>query len=111
MPFITKTPEPPYWAVVFTSINANVDHTEHTQMYHRMVEIAQTYDGYLGIEPARNPDGTGVAAVYWRDEASIMAFARDPEHRVAKTKGREMWYSHYYIRICRVEREYGRPDV
>ena len=30
MPYITKTPKPPYYAVVFTSINADVDHTEHT---------------------------------------------------------------------------------
>jgi heme-degrading monooxygenase HmoA len=110
MPFISKTPRPPYYAVIFTSINADVDHTEHTAMYKRMVEVAQRYEGYLGIEPARNPDGTGVAAVYWKDHDSIQAFARDPEHRIAKQKGREIWYSHYFIRICKVERDYGRPD-
>jgi len=110
MPFITKTPKPPYYCVVFTSINADVDHTEHTAMYRQMVEVAQRYEGYLGIEPARNTDGTGVAAVYWKDEDSIRAFARDPEHLVAKKKGREIWYSHYFIRICKVEREYGRPE-
>jgi hypothetical protein len=59
VPFISKTPKPPYYAVVFTSINADVDHTEHTEMYKRMVEVAQGYEGYLGIEPARNPDGSG----------------------------------------------------
>src|SRR6478672_6812469 len=102
MPFISKTPKPPYYAVIFTSINADVDHTEHTEMYQRMVKIAQNYQGYLGIEPARNPDGSGVAAVYWRDHESILAFARDPEHLIAKKKGREIWYSHYFIRICKV---------
>src|SRR5262249_4978085 len=73
--FIIKTPKPPYYCVVFTSINADVDHSEHTAMYRRIVEVAQRYDGYLGIEPARNPDGSGVAAVYWKDHASILAFA------------------------------------
>jgi heme-degrading monooxygenase HmoA len=29
---------------------------------------------------------------------------------VAKKRGREEWYSQYMIRICKVEREYGRPD-
>src|SRR5260370_29521426 len=67
MPFIAKTPKPPYYAVIFTSINADVDHVEHTEMYHRMVELAATYDGFLGIEPARNTDGSGVAAIYWKD--------------------------------------------
>jgi heme-degrading monooxygenase HmoA len=110
MPFIAKTPRPPFDAVVFTSINADVDHTEHAAMYHRMLEIARTYDGFLGIEGARSQDGSGVAVVYWKDQASIQAFARDPEHRVAKQKGREIWYSHYLIRICRVEHDYGRPE-
>ena len=73
MPYISKTPTPPYYAVVFTSINAKVDHTEHVEMYARLVQRAATYEGYLGIEPARNGDGTGVA--------------KDPEHQVAKRKG------------------------
>ena len=53
---------------------------------------------------------SGVAVVYFADAEPITAWARDPEHRVAKQRGREEWYSHYMIRICRVEREYGRPD-
>jgi heme-degrading monooxygenase HmoA len=110
MPYISRTPKPPYYVVVFTSINADVDHTEHVELYKHLVERAQTYPGYLGIEPARNADGTGVAAVYWQDLESIDAWARDPDHRVAKRKGREIWYSHYMIRIGRIEREYGRPD-
>ncbi|HEX3340363.1 MAG TPA: antibiotic biosynthesis monooxygenase [Pseudolabrys sp.] len=110
MAFISKTPKPPYYAVIFTSINADVDHAEHVAMSRRMVELAATYDGFLGIEPARNTDGSGVSAIYWKDTDSIAAFARDPEHRIAKKKGREIWYSYYMIRICKVEREYGRPD-
>ena len=110
MPYIAKTPKPPYYAVVFTSINADVDHTEHTEMYKRMVEIAESYEGYIGIEPARNPDGSGVAVIYWKDLATIQAFARHPKHVVAKKKGREIWYTNYLIRICKVERDYGRPE-
>jgi len=53
MSYITKTPKPPYYAVVFTSINADVDHTARTtKMYQRMVEIAESFEGYIGIEPA-----------------------------------------------------------
>ncbi|MFN0304348.1 MAG: antibiotic biosynthesis monooxygenase family protein [Burkholderiales bacterium] len=110
MPYIAKTPIPPYYAVIFTSINAEVDHTEHTEMYGRLAKRAETYDGYLGIEAARNPDGKGVAAVYFKDPESIDAWANDPEHQIAKRKGREIWYSNYMIRVCRVERAYGRPD-
>ena len=111
MPFVANTPKPPYYAVVFTSSNApDVDHTEHVAMSHRLAKHAENYEGYLGIETARNGDGSGVAAVYWKDLESINAWARDPEHMVAKRKGRETWFSHYMIRICKVERAYGRPD-
>jgi heme-degrading monooxygenase HmoA len=110
MAYISKTPTPPYYAVVFTSINADVDHTEHNEMYARLVQRAATYEAYLGIEGARNSDGTGVAALYFKDLASIDAWAKDPEHQIAKRKGREIWYSHFMIRICRVERAYGRSD-
>jgi heme-degrading monooxygenase HmoA len=74
MAFISKTPKPPYYAVIFTSINADVDHVEHVAMSGRMVELAATYDGFLGIEPARNADGSGVSAIYWKDTESIAAF-------------------------------------
>jgi heme-degrading monooxygenase HmoA len=75
---------------VFTSINADTDHAEYSDMYLRMVALAETYAGFLGIEPARNTNGSGVAVIYWKDLASIAAFARDPEHLIAKKKGREV---------------------
>ena len=110
MPYVSKTPKPPYFAVIFTSINSDMDHSEHTAMSARMHELASTYEGFLGFEPARNEDGTGVAVSYWRDLDTIQQWARDPEHRVAKKKGRSLWYDHYMIRIAKVERAYGRPD-
>jgi hypothetical protein len=35
---------------------------------------------------------------------------RTNDHLIAKKKGREIWYRHYFIRICKVERNYGRPE-
>jgi hypothetical protein len=52
MPFISRTPRPPYYAVIFTSINADIDHAGHVAMSQRMVELATGYEGFLGIEPA-----------------------------------------------------------
>lgn len=109
-PYVSETPKPPYYAVVFTSVNAEIDHTEHSAMSERMLELAAGYEGFLGIEASRNDDGTGVAVSYWRDLDTIREWGRDPEHLVAKENGREMWYDHYMIRIAKVERAYGRPD-
>ena len=44
MPYISNTPKPPYYAVIFTSINAPVDHTEHVEMYGRLAKRAQTFE-------------------------------------------------------------------
>jgi hypothetical protein len=74
MPFIAHTPEPPYYAVIFTSINAEVDHDEHTQTYRRLLEVAAGYPGFLGIEPARNVDGSGIAAIYGRTSSQLPRF-------------------------------------
>jgi heme-degrading monooxygenase HmoA len=110
MPFIAKTPKPPYYAVVFTSVNAPGDHTEHARLSAHLAERAKTFEGFLGIEAVRGADGKGVTVVYYRDLESISEWAKDPEHQAAKKKGRELWYSHYLIRICKVERDYGRAD-
>jgi len=58
MPYISRTPTPPYYTVVFTSINADVDHTEHVEMFGRLVQRASTFDGYLGIEVRGATSGT-----------------------------------------------------
>ena len=109
MPYISKTPNLP---TTQSSSRPSTLQSITLNMLRCTVirKHVETFDGYLGIEGARNTDGTGVAAVYWKDLESIRAWARDPQHQVAKTKGREVWYSNYMIRICKVEREYGRPE-
>src|SRR5215475_13442628 len=87
MPFISRTPRPPYYAVVFTSVNADVDHAEHVMMSERMLALAATYDGFLGIEPARNSDGSGGAVSYWRDRQMNIGRGVGPEECIAKQKG------------------------
>ena len=57
MPFISKTPKPPYYAVVFTSINADVDHTEHREIYKRMVELAEATRAIWALSRREIPTG------------------------------------------------------
>lgn len=49
---IAATPEPPYYAVIFTSVRTEGDHG-YAEMANRMVELAHGQDGFLGIESAR----------------------------------------------------------
>ncbi len=101
---IARTPEPPYYAVIFTSLQTGaLDGYDGAAA--RMVELAATMPGFLGVESAR--DGVGVTVSYWRDLDSIAGWKRHSEHLAAQGEGRRRWYSRYVTRIARVERDYS----
>ena len=106
-PAPARTPEPPYYAVIFTSRRQRADERGYAAMAERMVDLGSRYDGFLGIESARNPDGLGITVSYWRDEAALSAWKRDTEHQKAQRGGREAWYECYEVRVAKVERAYG----
>jgi heme-degrading monooxygenase HmoA len=105
---IAKTPEPPYVAVVFTSLRTSADgggDNGYAVMSARMEELAAQRPGYLGIEAAR--DGLGITVSYWADEESARAWKDVAAHVVAQQRGRDTWYSDYRVRVATVTRDYG----
>jgi heme-degrading monooxygenase HmoA len=106
---LAATPEPPYYAVIFTS-RRNAEDRGYGKMSDRMVDLGSRYDGFLGLDSARADDGTGITVSYWRDEASILAWKRDAEHQRAQLGGKQIWYAEYEVRIAKVERAYGQRD-
>jgi len=105
------TPSVPYYAVIFSSQRTGGDEG-YSAMADRMVELASEQPGFLGVESARGPYGFGITVSYWRDEASIHAWKRHAEHRLAQEKGMRGWYEHYELRVALVERAYGkRPST
>ncbi len=103
------TPEPPYYAVIFTAQRTTGDHG-YDAMAERMMELALAQPGCLGAESTRDADGLGITVAYFRDEAGIAGWREQAEHLVAQRLGRERWYSHYELRIARVERAYSGPE-
>ena len=103
---IAVTPEPPYYAVIFTSLQG-ADTEGYGEMADRMVELAATMPGYLGIESVRNEEGHGITVSYWDSEQAIRQWKANAEHRVAQQTGRTRWYQDYALRVAKVERAYG----
>ena len=101
---ISKTPEAPYYAVIFTSLMAEND-KGYNSMSDKMVALASEQDGFLGIESARNE--LGITVSYWKDLESIKKWKKNTEHTEARNLGREQWYKDFKVRICKVERDYG----
>ncbi|ACZ29320.1 conserved hypothetical protein [Xylanimonas cellulosilytica DSM 15894] len=103
---IARTPEPPYTAVIFTSLRTPGDQG-YARMSERMVELAAQQPGFLGIESAR--EGLGITVSYWSDDDAAAAWKQVHEHVVAQERGRSTWYEDYEVRIATVTRAYGKP--
>jgi heme-degrading monooxygenase HmoA len=103
MSLIAETPEPPYYAVIFSSHTTD-DNEGYAQTAERMLELAAKQPGFLGVESAR--DGLGITVSYWTDLESIRRWKQHAEHREAQIRGVKKWYSHYKARIALVERDY-----
>ena len=101
---IARTPEPPYYAVIFTSLQTG-DLGGYDEASARMLELAAGMPGFLGAEAAR--EGVGITISYWADLDSIAAWKRHAEHLPVQSEGRRRWYAHYVTRIARVERDYS----
>ena len=100
---IAKTPRPPYYAVIFTSIRTDINNG-YLEMSDKMVELASKQEGFLGVESARSELGLTVS--YWKDLNAIKNWKENTEHSVAREKGRSDWYKFFKTRIALVERDY-----
>lgn len=96
---------PPYYAVIFTSLLTDPNNT-YEETAKRMYELATEQKGFLGVDSAR--DDIGITVSYWKNLDSIAAWKANAEHLIAQKKGHNEWYSKFTIRICKVERNYGK---
>jgi len=100
---LSKTPKPPYYAVIFTSLRTAGDNG-YGETAQKIDELAKEQIGYLGVKSAR--EDLGITVSYWKDLESIRKRHENAEHRLAQMKGYEIWYKSFKVRICRVERDY-----
>ena len=100
--------KPPYYAVIFTN-QLSGDTDGYDQTADRMVELAQTMPGFLGVESTRDETGFGITVSYWQDKDSIANWKANSEHTAARKLGNEKWYEHYELRIVKIERTYKGP--
>lgn len=105
---LIETPEPPYYAVIFTNKLSRTSEG-YAEMIDEMEKLATSQPGYLGREVARGEDGVCIAVSYWRDEQAIIDWKANAKHRIAQKIGNERWYEEYELRIAKVERAYSGP--
>jgi heme-degrading monooxygenase HmoA len=103
--------EPPYYAVVFTSMKTP-DLDGYGETADRMEELVQDVPGYLGMDHAQTPGGLSITVGYFRDADAIEEWRSNLEHRAAQKRGRAEWYQSYTLHVAKVERSHGfvRPQ-
>lgn len=101
---LANTPQPPYYAVIFTSTRTEGDNG-YSEMADRMEELASQQPGFLGVDSAR--EDVGITVSYWQDLESIKHWKENVEHQEARKQGRDKWYDHFTVRIAKVEKEYS----
>lgn len=102
---LARTPDPPYWAVIFSTRRNEQPGDHYDQTSQKMMLLAAQQNGFLGVETA---DGDiGITVSYWTDEEAIAAWRRDADHAFAQYEGRTRWYDAYELRVARVERSHS----
>ena len=100
---LAKTPEPPYYTVIFTS--TLVDRVEgYFEMNAKLEELVTKEDGFLGLDFVRAE--IGITVSYWKDLESIKKWKMNTEHLVAQNMGKSKWYNTLKVRIAKVEMDY-----
>jgi len=102
---LARTPDPPYWAVIFSTHRDEQPGDRYDQTAQRMMTLAAEQAGFLGVETAHS--NIGITVSYWTDEESIAAWKRDADHAFAQYEGRTRWYDAYELRVAHVERAHS----
>ncbi|MFB7504082.1 antibiotic biosynthesis monooxygenase family protein [Streptomyces broussonetiae] len=106
----TPAHEPPYYAVVFTSVRRpDEDADDYRRTAARLSRLVRDIPGFLGEDFAHSPapGGLAISVAYFRDLEGIRRWRDHPEHLDAKRRGRERWYERYVIHIARVEHSHA----
>ncbi|WP_027409840.1 antibiotic biosynthesis monooxygenase family protein [Anoxybacteroides tepidamans] len=102
---IARTPNPPYYAVIFTSERTEGDNG-YGEMAKEMVQLASEQPGFLGAESVRDQNGVGITVSYWDSLEAIKNWKEHARHQLAQEKGKKEWYKRFSTRICKVEHDY-----
>jgi len=87
-----------------TRMNPDVQN-EYGPMATRMSELARAIPGYISHKGFVAEDGERVTIVEFETEEALQKWRINPEHRMAKKRGVESFFSEFKFQICNVMKE------
>ena len=72
----------------------------------------EAIDGFISVERFQSLTNPGkiLSLSFWRDEAAVVRWRRQEEHRAAQRAGRSGIFHTYRLRVAAVVRDYGMED-
>lgn len=96
----------PHYAVIFTSKRSEKEEKTYVEAAKRMVELARHQKGFIGVENVQDERGFGIMVSYWESLEAIHEWNKLAAHNEAQKEGKDTWYDHFSVRICRIEKMY-----
>ena len=106
MPY-RRAKDPKEVVVIFKLfLREDADLEAYQRTSRRMHELVERVPGFISLKEYTGDDGEVLDIARFKDEASLEAWRRDPEHLEAQRRGREEFYDRYRIQAMKVVRDY-----
>jgi len=93
-------------ALFRSRLNSGVE-DEYVPMAQRLSELARAVPGYISHKGFEAAAGERVTIVEFETEEGLRAWGVDPQHRVAKKRGIEAFFSEYKVLLCSLIRQHA----
>lgn len=99
---LERTPEPPFWAVVFPT-RIGGDDAGYVERVSRMLAMAPLHEGFLGSERVCETNGEDTVVAYWESLEAIGRWKIGFEKRLALHPCRTKWSSPLPMRVANIQ--------
>ena len=99
-------------AVIFEVEPAEGRRQDYLDIAARLRPELERIDGFISVERFESLTNPGklLSLSFWRDEAAVVRWRRQEEHRAAQRAGRGGIFRTYRLRVAAVVRDYGMDE-
>ncbi|HET9371770.1 MAG TPA: antibiotic biosynthesis monooxygenase [Vicinamibacterales bacterium] len=90
--------------ILFRSKLTTAAGDDYAAMADAMLDRARAFEGFVDVKSFTAEDGERLSVVWWRDQASLTAWAADARHQGAKALGRQKWFEYYKMDVAEIVR-------
>ncbi len=97
------------YLVIFEVIPKTERYDEYLTIAASLRSQLEEIDGFISVErfSSLTDEGKILSLSTWRDEAAVIRWRRNMQHKAAQNRGRQDIFDDYRIRVATVVRDYG----